>query len=181
MPHYRRSYQPGGYYFFTVVTPERRGFLTSELARECLRNAWKKVRINYPFQLIAFCLLPDHIHCIWQLPEKDSDYSRRWAALKASFSKAYIEKGGIEGQQNRSRNSKGEKAIWQRRFWEHLIRDEEDLKKHIDYIHYNPLKHGLVDNIDDWRWSTYSRYCRDGYYNNNRLLEPPYAEFAAGE
>ena len=97
MPHYRRAYQPGGYYFFTVVTHERRKFLTGELARECLRNAWKKVKTKYPFELVAFCLLPDHIHCIWRLPEDDSDYSRRWAALKAACSSLAKTAGGEAG------------------------------------------------------------------------------------
>ncbi|MBC8277685.1 MAG: transposase [FCB group bacterium] len=111
MPQYRRAYQLGGYYFFTVVTHERRGILTSELARNCLRNAWKKVKTKYPFELIALCLLPDHIHCIWHLPENDSDYSRRWAALKAAFSHEYTKKGGSEGSMRASKSRKREKAV----------------------------------------------------------------------
>ena len=181
MPQYRRLYQPGGYYFFTVVTHERREFLTDELARKCLRYAWLNVRRKHPFRLISLCLLPEHLHCIWRLPEDDADFSRRWAAIKAIFSQEYYKLGGKGGTLSSSRLSKKEKAIWQRRFWEHLIRDDDDLGKHIDYIHYNPIKHGLVEVLRDWPWSTFHKYVKDGYYNGLNNIKPSDDFICVGE
>jgi putative transposase len=171
MSHYRRANDPGAYYFFTVVTNDRRAFLTDEATRGCLRHAWRIVRERRPFQLIALCLLPNHLHCIWKLPEDDADYSTRWASIKAIFTREYLRQGGVEGARNRSHRRRHEAAIWQRRFWEHRIRDQRDFSRHVDYIHFNPVKHGLVTDPSDWPWSTYHRYVREGYYGRQALLD----------
>jgi len=169
MTGYRRARFCGWYYFFTLVTYKRREFLVTPLARKCLRKAWQSVRSGYPFEITAVCLLPDHLHCIWKLPPEDNDFPRRWQQIKKAFTRDYIRKGGAESSQTASRHKKRERGIWQRRFWEHQIRDENDLQKHIDYIHYNPVKHGLVEDAADWPWSTYHRFVRSGIYGNKRI------------
>jgi len=169
MSHYRRACFPGGYYFFTVVTWDRRPLFAEALARRCLRQAWEVVQERRPFELAALCLLPEHLHCIWKLPDGDAAFSKRWAAIKAIFTREYFRGGGLDGRRNRSRRRSQEAALWQRRFWEHQIRDEMDLQKHIDYIHFNPVRHGLVAEPNDWPWSTYHRYVRDGYYEQRPL------------
>ena len=166
MPNYKRASFPGGYYFFTVVSYKRRIFLTSELARDCLRHAIRIVRKKRPFDMIALCLLPEHLHCIWKLPRGDADFSTRWSVLKGVFTREFLAGGAKAGRQTRSRKRKREAGVWQRRFWEHQLRDERDLQRHMDYIHYNPVKHGLVAKVDDWPWSTYHRYHRQGWYGN---------------
>jgi len=171
MSHYRRACFPGGYYFFTVVTHDRRAFLTDDLARRCLRHAWRTVRERRPFELIGLVLLPNHLHCIWKLAPDDADFSVRWASIKAIFTREYLRASGGAGPRNRSRRRSKEAAVWQRRFWEHQIRDERDLTRHLDYIHYNPVKHGLVSDPADWSWSTYHRYVRQGYYRGVPLIE----------
>ena len=164
MTDYRRTKFQGGYYFFTVVTYRRAPFLTEPLARECLRAAWRETRLTRPFDVVALSLLPDHLHCIWKLPDGDGDFSGRWASIKAGFTRRYLSLGGTEAPQSISRRRKRERGIWQRRFWEHQIRDESDLQRHVDYIHYNPVKHGFVDDVELWPWSTYHRYARGGTY-----------------
>lgn len=167
MPEYRRSRVDGGTYFFTVLTYKRLPILTTGAARSLLRQAWLDVRERFPFILDAICLLPDHLHCIWTLPEDDADYSIRWKEIKRLFTKGYLNQVGPGEERNPSRLSRGEAAIWQRRFWEHTIRDETDLNRHLDYIHYNPVKHGLVQSVSAWPWSSFHRYVRSGYYDNS--------------
>jgi putative transposase len=169
MTNYRRAKFCGGYYFFTVVTYRRRRFLVDDLSRTCLRNAWRSVCQNRPFEVVAFCLLPDHLHCVWRLPEGDNDFSQRWMAIKKGFTRRYLKAGGHEPGQSLSREKKRERGIWQRRFWEHQIRDQDDLHRHVDYIHYNPVKHGLARAVEDWPWSTYHRFVREGFYEHGVL------------
>ena len=164
MPEYRRSQLQGGTFFFTVVTFRRQPILTSTNARAILHSAWARVNERYPFITDAVCLLPDHIHCIWTLPEGDSNYSLRWGEIKKMFSKAYLKQIGTGEKRNESRQKRGEAAIWQRRFWEHTIRDLDDYHRHLDYIHYNPVKHGLVKNVSDWVWSSFHQFVKAGYY-----------------
>ena len=171
MSHYRRPKFCGGYYFFTVVTYKRRKILTGELARKHLRNAFEKVRLKRHFETTAICLLPDHLHCVWRLPENDNDFSQRWMLIKKGFTRRYLELGGHESGQSLSREKKRERGIWQRRFWEHRLRDEDDLQKHVDYIHYNPVKHGFVKDVENWPWSTYHRFVRDGFYKHKVLTD----------
>jgi len=164
MTDYRRADLEGGCYFFTVVTYDRRAFLTEPLARRCLREAWKATRQQSCFEVIAVCLLPDHLHCVWKLPEGDGDFSLRWSRIKAGFTRRYLAAGAVEREQSLSRKGKRERGIWQRRFWEHQIRNATDLRRHIDYIHYNPVKHGLVVRVEDWPWSSYHRFARTCTY-----------------
>ena len=174
MSWYRRANFAGGYYFFTVVTHQRQQFLCDELARDCLRSAWQRVASDRPFESIALCLLPNHLHAIWRLPDDDADFSSRWKLIKMFFTHLYLQNStrGPEGppyacsngQTNANRRRRREAGIWQRRFWEHQIRDENDLQKHVDYTHYNPVKHGLADDVADWPWSTYHRYVKAGWY-----------------
>jgi putative transposase len=164
MPQYHRSYIKGGTYFFTVVTYERRQILTSVEARELLHSAWVDVCQRFPFKTIAVCLLPTYIHCIWSLPDRDANYSVRWKEIKRLFSKGYLSQIGPGEIRSASCLKRGEAAIWQRRFWEHTIKDQDDLNRHIDYIHYNPVKHGFVDRVSEWPWSSFHRFVKAGYY-----------------
>jgi putative transposase len=164
MPNYRRVLLPGGTYFFTVVTNQRRPILVEAIARKALRSAFLLVKERLPFQIDAICLLPEHLHCILTLPEQDCDYSTRWKRIKAYFSRQYLGEGGSAGEITASKIKKGEVGVWQRRFWEHIIRDLEDLNRHLDYIHYNPVKHGSVKSVRDWPWSSFHRYVETGFY-----------------
>lgn len=164
MPEYRRARIEGGTYFFTVVTYNRLPILTTVEARKLLRSAWVDVRERFPFTIDAVCLLPDHLHCIWVLPEGDANFSVRWKEIKRLFTRGYLDQVGTGEIRSASRLRRGEAAIWQRRFWEHTIRDEEDLNRHRDYIHYNPVKHGLVQRVAAWQWSSFHHYVRMGYY-----------------
>jgi len=163
MPNYHRSYE-GGAYFFTAVSYHRLPIFTSDAARKILRMSWVEVCQRLPFTTVAICLLPEHLHCIWTLPPEDQNYSLRWREIKRLFTRDYLREVGPGEARNSSRQSKGEAAIWQRRFWEHTIRDQEDLNRHIDYIHYNPVKHGLVKRVVDWPWSSFHRFVRRGEY-----------------
>ena len=164
MSDYRRASFPGGYYFFTLVTYRRRRILTGEQSITCLRHAFEKVRAKRYFETVAVCLLPEHLHCIWRLPEGDADFSTRWSLIKKDFTMSFVNEGGEEFAQSSSRLGHRHRGIWQRRFWEHQIRDERDLQRHIDYVHYNPVKHGLVAQLEDWPWSTYHKWVESGHY-----------------
>ena len=152
-------------YYFTVVTYRRIPILTSDGARKILHLAWKIVSERYPFITVAICLLPDHIHTIWTLPESDNNYSVRWKEIKRQFTQRYLAEIGPGESRSLSRQKRGEAAIWQRRFWEHAISDDDDLGRHVDYIHFNPVKHGLVKKAKDWQWSSFHRYVQEGYYD----------------
>ncbi|MCD4727009.1 MAG: transposase [Pirellulales bacterium] len=160
----RRWYVPGGTFFFTAVTYGRRPILCDATARKFLREAIETVRQQRPIELVAIVLLPDHVHTIWTLPPDDVAYPLRWKRIKEEFTLAYLAHGGSEGQLTRSRIRQGERGVWQRRYWEHAVRDEDDLDRCVDYIHWNPKKHGLVENIRDWPWSSFSRYVSLGQY-----------------
>jgi len=168
MKNLRRLYIDGGTYFFTVVMQHRRPILCHAQMRKALRNAIQKVRIDRPFNIIAWVLLPDHLHTIWTLPENDSDYSTRWRLVKGSVSHHVKDILDVKKERTLNQIRKQESGLWQHRFWEHTIRDEADLEKHFDYIHFNPVKHGLVEIPSDWKWSTYHKYVKQGFYNNER-------------
>lgn len=160
MPRYIRAFVPGGTFFFTVALLERRRrLLTSHI--EALREAFASVRAERPFVIDAMVVLPDHLHCIWTLPPDDADFSSRWHAIKARFLRS-IPKGE---RLSPRRTAKGERGIWQRRFWEHAIRDETDFERHADYIHYNPVKHGHARRAADWPYSSFARYVQRGVYS----------------
>ena len=162
MTQYRRVFQPGGTFFFTVVTYQRKPILTSRRSRNLLRTAFQYVRKKRPFDVTAIVLLPDHLHTVWTLPPGDSDYSTRWRLIKTHFSKAYT--SHLDPRQTTGRLSK-ELNVWQRRYYEHTCRDETDLNRCIDYLHMNPLKHRLVERVQDWKWSSFHRYVRLGQYD----------------
>ena len=165
MPEYRRVYLKGGIYFITIVTNNRKPLFWSSTARQILHLAWLDVAKRFPFSTLAVCLLPEHIHTIIQCPETDADYPMRIREIKRLFTAGYKQRFGLPEVDNASRTRKNEAAIWQRRYWEHTIRDEEDLHRHLDYIHYNPVKHGWVRNVRDWEWSSFHRYVRMGWYD----------------
>jgi putative transposase len=160
---YRRARIEGGTYFFTVVIYERKRILCTPENVELLRQVVRDVMRNHPFKIEAFVLLPDHLHTIWTLPEDDHDFSTRWRLIKSSFSRGCRDE--FKSSRTVSRRKKHEQAIWQRRFWEHRIRDEEDSSHHVEYIHYNPVRHGLAVAPKDWEYSSFHRYVGDGVYD----------------
>jgi putative transposase len=153
--HYRRATTPGATYFFTVVTYQRQKLFQAPETVEYLRHAFRTVKATHPFTIEAIVVLPDHLHCIWTLPPGDANFSTRWRLIKTTFSRACPDP--YKHHRNQSRLHKKEQAIWQRRFWEHQIRDEQDLNQHIDYIHYNPVHHQLVKRPSDWQYSSFHR------------------------
>jgi putative transposase len=159
MPNYRRVRVPGGTYFFTVNLLERRRSLLVERISD-LRAAFLTAHRARPFEVIAIVVLPDHLYCLWRLPEGDTDNVNRWAQIKSGFSRR------IPAVERRSavRLARRERGIWQRRYWEHLIEDDDDLRHHVDYIHYNPVKHGHVRRVCDWPYTSFHRWVRDGRY-----------------
>jgi putative transposase len=158
MSRYRRLKVEGGTFFFTVTLADRSSdLLVREVDR--LRTAYRSVQRRFPFQTIAVCILPDHLHAIWSLPTDDADFSTRWSLIKSDFSR-----GLPAPARSISKLARREKGIWQRRFWEHSIRDDEDLSRHIDYIHLNPVKHGLVSCVADWPHSSFHRYVERGEF-----------------
>ena len=157
MPNYRRTWVPGGTYFFTVNLLEReRSLLVTHMA--ALRSAFRSVRQARPFDVVAAVVLPDHLHCIWQLPPGDADNAIRWRQIKTLSSQS-LPRTERRSTQRIARNERG---IWQRRFWERLLRDDGDLHAHVHYIHFNPVKHGLVTRVCDWPYSTFHRYALAG-------------------
>ncbi|TFI51524.1 transposase [Mastigocladus laminosus UU774] len=160
---YQRAKIEGGTYFFTVVTYNRYKFLCEPNNVSLLRNSFRYIMNQHPFKIDAIVLLPEHLHCIWTLPNGDSDFSTRWRLIKSYFSRQCTSQ--YQSEISTSRQKKKEKAIWQRRFWEHCITDEQDFKSHIEYIHYNPVKHGLVNAPKDWEYSSFHNYVRQGIYD----------------
>ena len=156
MPNYRRAFVSGGSYFFTVNLLDRNSRLLVERI-DSLRAAVRETRLRFPFEIDAMVILPDHIHAIWTLPDDDSDFSVRWRWIKIRFSKSIPKSETLSSV----REARGERGIWQRRYWEHLIRDERDLQNHVDYCWFNPVKHGHVKNVEDWPYSTFHRDHRD--------------------
>ncbi|MEM9262427.1 MAG: transposase [Pseudomonadota bacterium] len=157
MPEYRRWHKPGGVYFFTVNLADRRQRLLVEHI-DRLRASIAKVRAAHPFEIEAAVILPDHLHMMWRLPEGDSDYSTRWRLIKSGFVRGLA----VPGRQRESLARKGERGIWQRRFYEHVVRDETDYANHVDYIHFNPVKHGHASRPVDWPHSSIHRFIRKG-------------------
>ena len=159
MSNYRRAQVPGGTYFFTINLLERRRRLLVEHIDD-LRAAFRATHAVRPFEVIAIVILPDHLHCLWRLPPGDSDNANRWAQIKSGFSRR-LPPGERRSAQRVCRRERG---IWQRRYWEHLIRNDNDLQRHADYIHFNPVKHGHVSRVVDWPYSSFRRWVADGVY-----------------
>ena len=165
MSNYRRWLVPGGMYFLTVVTYDRRPFLSTDAGRPLLRSAMAKIRIDRPFELFATVLLPDHWHLIMQLPAGDADYSTRMKRIKEEFTKSWRAAAMPKSQVTAAQASQGIRGVWQPRFWEHTIQDEDDLERCTDYIHWNPRKHRLVPRVRDWSWSSFHRFVGSGDYD----------------
>jgi len=165
MSDFRRYFLPGGTFFFTVVTYARWPILTTDDGRRFLRNAITSVRKRHSFSLVANVLLPDHWHLIMQLPPGDDRYSLRMKQIKSEFTEQWLADGLPEARVTESQRKRGERGIWQPRFWEHTVRDEEDLERCADYIHWNPRKHQLVDRVRDWEWSSFHRFVKLGQYD----------------
>jgi putative transposase len=164
MSWYRRWRESGGAYFFTLVTFDRRPLFAEATSRRFLREAMRATQTERPFDILGIVLLPEHLHCLWQMPADDSDFSTRWRLIKSRFSRSMLANGQDEALRTASRRNRNERAFWQRRFWEHLISDELDLKRHLDYIHYNPAKHTHVTAPRDWSHSTFGKYVALGEY-----------------
>ena len=159
MPDYRRNRVPGGTYFFTVNLVDRRRPLLVEHIDD-LRQSVRRVRALMPFHIDAWVVLPEHMHALWTLPEGDADYARRWQAIKMAFSKRVTTGEMLSA----SRLRRDERGIWQRRFWEHTIHDDADYTAHLDYVHFNPVKHQHVRRVADWPYSSFHRYVVQGIY-----------------
>ena len=165
MSHYRRARSPGATYFFTVVTEGRAAFLCDPLARALLRQSIAHCRVAHPFDLLAIVLLPDHLHTLWKLPPDDHDFSKRWALIKSSFTRAYLNSAGLEAHRSPSRLRHRRRGIWQRHFWEHRVRDENELQQYLDYIHYNPVKHNHAKCPHAWPYSSFHKWVRNNTYS----------------
>jgi putative transposase len=163
MPNYVRWRENGASYFFTVVTYRRHRLFDHATARSLLKCAMVAVRRSHPFDMFACVVLPDHLHCLWTLPEHDDDFPIRWANIKRLFTQGWLRHGGGVLPVSANRAAHGERGVWQPRYWEHRIRNEEDWFRHRDYIHLNPVKHGHVAVPEDWPWSSFHRHVRLGW------------------
>ena len=183
MSQYLRFFQPGGTFFFTVVTHGRWPLFRHSNAIRFLGDVMRGVQEDSPFEMTAFVILPDHLHCMWTLPMGDFDFSSRWSRIKRKFTQAWLRHVGAGKELvgtaqstnptkvgmahptlSASRVKHREKDVWQRRFWEHTIRDETDFRRHLDYIHFNPVKHGLVDCPHAWEHSSFLRWVKERFY-----------------
>ncbi|SFZ79458.1 REP-associated tyrosine transposase [Chitinimonas taiwanensis] len=158
MPNYRRAWLPGGTFFFTVTLLERHGNDLLVRYIDQLREVVQEVKQRHPFTIHGWVVLPDHLHCVIELPAGDADFALRWRLIKAGFSRRLP----LLERRSAVREARRERGIWQRRYWEHQIRDEADFARHLDYVHFNPVKHGWVPRVADWPYSTFHRYVADG-------------------
>jgi putative transposase len=158
---------PGGTYFFTVTLADRRGrVLTANI--DALRAAFRETRVSRPFEIVAVVIMPNHLHCIWTLSDGDADNPRRWSQLKSAFSRRVPYEDAV----STSRVERRERGIWQRRYWERCIVDEDDLRLHVEYIHYNPVRHGFVSRAFDWPHSSFRRWVVEGAYPEDWAIAP---------
>ncbi|WP_047238657.1 REP-associated tyrosine transposase [Chromobacterium subtsugae] len=160
MPNYRRAWMPGGTWFFTVALLQRRDNDLLVRHIDALRQAVRDTRRAHPFLIHGWVVLPEHLHCVLELPPGDCDFALRWRLIKMGFSKRLAAGERVSA----SRRQRRERGIWQRRYWEHLIRDEADLAAHLDYLHFNPVKHGWAARVEDWPYSTFHREVSAGRY-----------------
>jgi len=173
MSHYRRANVPGASYFFTVATYQRNAILMHPEVRSALRDAINYTRQSLPFTIDAWVLLPDHLHAIWTLPVGDAAFGKRWGIIKAHVSRDcahFVDANDSERPASRVRRR--EIDFWQRRFWEHLLRDDSDYERHVDYVHFNPVKHGHAERPVDWPYSTFHRYVAKGVYQASWAVDP---------
>ncbi|SNS26661.1 REP-associated tyrosine transposase [Pseudomonas segetis] len=176
MPNYRRACVRGATYFFTVNLRDRKSDL---LIREIdlLRDTVRATRARHPFHIDAWVVLPEHMHCMWTLPPNDHEFALRWKVIKQTFSKRLPKTEPRTGCQLNRR----ERGIWQRRYWEHLIRDPRDYQLHFDYIHYNPLKHKHAQRLADWPYSSFHRAVAMGIYSEDWCASPTHEQGSFGE
>ena len=167
MPDYRRAYIPGGAIFLTLVTFNRRPIFAEPDNVKRLRRAAATVKAEMPFDITAAVILPDHIHFVWTLPQDDDNYSKRVGRLKVLFTRSLKGSFALPQDVSISRQRQRESDVWQRRFWEHTIRDEVDWVGHINYLHYNPVKHGLVECPHQWEFSSFRQFVREGFYRED--------------
>ena len=167
MAEYRRWRVEGGTYFFTVVTHSRAPIFASSIAKQLLGEKFRACQQEWPFEVNAIVLLPEHLHAIWTLPQGDANYPQRWAWIKKEFTKDWLALGGLEQPISRSRRERDEHGVWQRRYWEHTIDSEHDFDRHFDYIHYNPVKHELAQSSGDWPASSFHRWVKAGVYESD--------------
>ena len=173
MPNYRRAFVPGGSFFFTLVVHRRRDLFSDPVAVAVLGSVFRRCLRRYPFSVNAIVLLPDHLHTIWTLPPGDSDYPQRWGWLKKEFTQQWLALGRKDYVVSAARKRQRRRGIWQPRYWEHTLEDEDDFERHFDYIHWNPVKHGYVRCPREWPHSSFHRYVRLGVY------EPDWGCFTA--
>ena len=184
MPNYRRKYIGSGTYFFTVKTYKGQKLFSESAALGCLRASMAAVKAKWPFEIQAMVVLPEHLPCIWTLPPELPDYSSRWGQIKRNFTKMWLSQSKVNIQVSSSRQKRKEQGFWQRRFWEHAIRDRDDFARHMDYIHFNPVKHKHVDCPHQWPYSSFHRWVKDGAYacdwlcncGENERVEPDFGE-----
>ena len=165
MPEYRRARRNGGTFLFTVVTSNRIRILDKPIVLSVLRASIEATRSRYPMKINAWVILPDHMHFVWTLPTADDNYSRRISLIKSGVSRRLSATFYGPSRSGTSGKVRRERSIWQRRFREHCIEDGRDLKQHLDYVHFNPVKHGLVSQVRDWPHSSFAEYCRRGLYH----------------
>ena len=164
MSDFHRWFVPGGTFYFTVVAYGRRPILTTDAGRRFLRQSISEVKSAHPFTLFATVLLPDHWHLVMELPPEDDRYSLRLQQIKSGFTSRWLDAGLPEAKVTASQKERGERGVWQPRFWEHVVRDEGDLERCVDYIHWNPRKHDVARRVVDWKWSSFHRFVQAGQY-----------------
>jgi putative transposase len=160
MRQFIRSTTPGATYFFTVALQDRSArWLVDQI--EVLRECVLRARVQHPFRIDAMVVLPEHLHALWTLPEGDADFPLRWRLIKGRFTRELLCRRVLDASASRRRGD-AERSLWQRRYWEHQVRDADDFERHVHYIHFNPVKHGWVPRAADWPHSTFHRYARAG-------------------
>lgn len=170
--NYRRNFQPGGTFFFTLVTLNRHRLFKNDAAYALFQQVVQEIKAERPFRMVAWVVLHDHLHMMWALPPGDADYSGRWSKIKSQFTRRWLEQGGREQSVSIGKRRDGRRGIWQPKFYEHTIRDEDDYIDHVEYTHYNPVKHGYVKHPKDWPRSSFHEYVRRGWYPRNWCCGP---------
>jgi len=161
MPNFIRADAPGATYFFTLALEDRGArYLVDHVA--VLRSCVAQVKERHPFDIEAMVVLPEHLHALWRLPVDDNDFSTRWMLIKQAFTRNLVEAGVLPPEAATPRGRRGERSVWQKRFWEHQVQDDADFARHVDYIHFNPVKHGWVLRARDWPYSSLHRFVREG-------------------
>ncbi len=162
---YRRNFQPGGTFFFTLVTAQRHRLFDDGAAVNLLQQVVREVKAESPFTIDAWVILPDHLHMIWTLPSADADFSPRWSKIKSQFTRRWLASGGREEPVSVGKRRDDRRGVWQPKFIEHTIRDEDDFIAHVEYTHYNPVKHGHASYPKDWALSSFHEYVKRGIYS----------------